>query len=130
MDWAREGWQLAQTVCYVGITNNTTPSTAYTNTAQATTEQRMAKGGQRLAKLLSTIFVTNSPSLTAVALTNGDFGLSWDAVPGRSYRVQWTQQLIDATWNDLSDITAATNSISFDDPITQDQRFYRVVVVN
>ncbi|MGD0652338.1 MAG: S1/P1 nuclease [Verrucomicrobiia bacterium] len=131
MDWAVEGWEIARTNTYVGITNGLPASGSYSNRTQATTEQRMAIGGQRLAKLLSTIFVTNAPSLTSVTLTNGNFSLSWSAVSGRSYRVQWKQQLDDAVWNDLTDITASTNSISFTDPIAQEQqRFYRVMVVN
>jgi hypothetical protein len=130
MSWAQEGMGLAQTVSYAGIVFNTTPSVAYTNTAQATTEQRMAIGGQRLAKLLGTIFVTDSPGLSAVPLANGNFRISWAAVPGRYYRVQWKQHLTDAGWNNLADVTTATSPISITDPITPGQRFYRVVVVN
>jgi hypothetical protein len=130
MDWALEGKGLAQTVSYAGITAGSTPSDAYTNTAQATTVQRMAIGGQRLAKLLSTIYVTNAPSLTSVTLTNGNFSLLWCAVPGRIYRVQWKLQPGDAVWNDLTDITASTNSVSFTDTVEEPQRFYRLIVVN
>jgi hypothetical protein len=53
MTWAWESYGIAATVAYVGITNNTTPTVSYTNTAQITTIQRMAIGGQRLAKLLN-----------------------------------------------------------------------------
>jgi hypothetical protein len=130
MDWAVEGCGLAKTVCYVGIVNNGTPSAAYTNTAQATTRQRMAIGGQRLAKLLGSIFVTNSPSLNALTVSNGTYRFSWSAVTNRSYRVQWKSQLNAATWNDLTDVTATNNAVTFSDPATQTQRYYRVVVVN
>jgi hypothetical protein len=130
MNWAVEGWGLAQTVSYVGITTNSTPSAAYTNTAQATTKQRMAVGGQRLAKLLNTIFVTNAPAVVSATFTNGSFGFSWSSVSGRTYRVQWKQELSAPAWNDLTDITASTNSTSFTDPIAQQQRFYRAIVVN
>ncbi len=130
MTWALEGWNLAQTVCYVGITQYTTPSASYLSTAQATTQQRMAVGGQRLAKLLETIFVTNAPCLTSVAVTNGNFGMSWSAVSNRSYRVQWKQQMTDTNWTDQTDFTASTNSVSFTASAAQTQRFYRVIVVN
>lgn len=129
-NWATESWGIAKSLCYSNITAGSTPSTAYTNTAQATTQQRMAIGGQRLAKLLSTIFVTNGPSVTSVTLTNGNFGLSWSAVPGRSYRLQWKQQSGDAIWNDLINITAAANTASYTEATVQQQRFYRVIVVN
>ena len=131
MDWAIEGKTIAQTNCYVGITLNGTPSTVYLNSAKATTEQRMAIGGQRLAKLLNTIFVTNAPSVAAATIANGNFSFSWSSVPGRSYRVQWKQQLGDAVWNDLTDITASTNSTSFSETSAgKQQRFYRAIVVN
>jgi len=130
MPWALEGRGLAATVSYVGITNGTSPTASYLATAQSTTVQRMAIGGQRLAKLLSTIYVTNAPALTSVIITNSQFGLSWGSVSSRIYRVQWKQLPTDAAWNDLTDITASATSISFADPVTQPQRFYRVVVVN
>ncbi len=130
MVWALEGHEIARTNTYVGVTNGSPASASYSNRTQATTMQRMAIGGQRLAKLLSTIYVTNAPSLTSVTFTNDSFGLLWSAVPGRSYRVQWKEQPGDATWNDLADVTASTNSISFTDTPGQPQRFYRVIVVN
>ena len=130
MIWATNSWSLAKGVAYVGITNNTSPTVSYTNTAQALTLQRMSIGGQCLAKLLNTIYVTNAPPLTSVAITNGNFGLSWGCVSGRSYRVQWKQEMADTNWSDLTDFTASTNSLLFTDSLTQTQRFYRVIIVN
>jgi hypothetical protein len=125
MNWAQEGLALAKTVTYVGITQNTTPSTAYLNSTQATTEQRMAAGGHRLADLLNTLFTTNAVSLTCFP-TNGTFGFSWSTIPGRIYYVQWKQQLGDSTWNALSNITAAGNSASFAEAPQATQRYYQV----
>lgn len=131
MDWAREGREIARTNCYVGITNGAAPSVSYTNMAQAVTKQRLAVGGQRLAKLLNTIFVTNTPLVAAATITSGNFSFSWSAVSGRTYRVQWKNQLGDAQWNDLADVTASTNSASFAEPTAgQTQRFYRAIYVN
>ena len=130
MAWAQEGWGLAQTVAYVGITNGTSPTASYLATAQATSKQRMAIGGQRLAKLLTNIYVTNAPPLISATVTNGNFGLSWGTVTGRIYRVQWKQQPTDPAWVDQTDITVSNTSITFTDPVLQPQRFYRVIVVN
>ena len=130
MSWAQEGWGLAKTVAYVGITNGTTPTVSYTNTAQLTTIQRMAIGGQRLAKLLTNIYVTNAPPLISAAITNNNFGLTWGTVTARIYRVQWKQQPTDPVWNDLTDITISNTSVTFTDPVLQPQQFYRVIVVN
>ena len=125
MTWAQEGFNLAKTNCYVGITNSTTPTTSYTNTAQATTEQRMAQGGHRLADLLNTLF---SPiTLGSITRTNGNFRFSFNTVSNTTYKVQWKLQLSDPAWNDLTILTGTNNSISFTDAITQTQRFYRIV---
>jgi hypothetical protein len=128
MDWAQEGLGLAQTVSYVGITQGSAPSAAYLNTAQATTEQRMALGGHRLADLLNTLFASNAPvRLAPFTTTNGTFGLSWTAIPGRPYRVQWKQQLGDPAWKDWTNISASGSSVSVSETASQTQRFYRVV---
>jgi S1/P1 Nuclease len=131
MDWATESWNIARTNTYVGVTRNTAPSADYINSTQATTKQRMAIGGQRLAKLLNTIFVTNAPTVASATVTSGDFAFSWSSVSGRIYRVQWKQDIDDPVWNDLIDITASTNSTSFSEPIAgKQQRIYRAIVVN
>ena len=127
MNWAQEGLSLAQTICYVGITRGATPSTSYLNTAMATTEQRMARGGHRLADLLNTIFPLSPITLTSLTLTNGNFGFLWGAISNSTYHVQWKQQLSDPAWNDLTNITASGNSVSFTEKPTQPQRFYRVI---
>jgi hypothetical protein len=131
MDWAIEGKGIAQSVSYVGITNGGTPSAAYLSTAQDTCKQRMAIGGQRLAKLLNTIFVTNAPAATSATIADPNFNFSWSSVSGRTYRVQWKQQPDDAAWTDLTDVTATTNSTSFSESMAgNQQRFYRAIVVN
>ena len=130
MAWALEGNGLAATISYVGITNGTSPTASYLATAQSTTIQRMAIGGQRLAKLLSTIYVTNAPNVTATMIATNTFNLTWDAVTNRIYRVQWKQQVTDPAWTDLTDLTISNTSLTFAEPVTQPQRFYRVIVVN
>lgn len=129
MDWAQEGLGIAETVVYVNITLNSTPSATYLNTAQSTTEQRMAAGGHRLADLLNTLFAPlPSPpiNLTWLGSTNGNFGFSWNAVAGKTYHVEWSADLSDTNWNALTDVLASSNSASFSEPPTQTLRFYRV----
>jgi len=128
--WSTDSWQLAMSVAYVGITNGTSPTASYLATAQNTTVQRMAIGGQRLAKLLSTIYVTNAPPLISATATNNNFALSWATVTGRIYRVQWKQDLTNAAWTDLTDISVSNTSAIFTDPVLQPQRFYHLIVVN
>jgi S1/P1 Nuclease len=127
MDWASEGWNLAKTVSYVGITNNGTPTSAYLATASSTTEQRMAAGGYRLADLLNTIYSTNGVQLISVVKTNGAFRFSWNSVPGRTYKIQTKQQLTDNLWTDATNFVASTNVATFSETLVQTQRFYRAV---
>jgi hypothetical protein len=52
-----------------------------------------------------TVFVSalpKPPTLKAFKLDNGQFTISWDSVPGRSYQVQYTEQLAPANWVNLS----------------------------
>ena len=126
MDRAREGQGVAETVSYVGIALNSTPSTSYLNTAQTTTEHRVALGAHRMADLLTTLFASIPIRLDSVIRTKGDFGFSWNTVSGKTYHVQWNQRT-DASWNDLTNITPSGNSASFSQPLAPTQRFYRVV---
>jgi S1/P1 Nuclease len=126
MNWAYEGLLLSKTVAYVGITRNSTPTANYLNTTQATASERLAQGGQRLANLLNTIYSSNPFNLTLLPRPNGSVRFSWNAIPGRTYRVQWKQQLDGSAWNDLSDVIAATNSVSFTNALGASPKFYRV----
>ncbi len=126
MDWANEGRTLAQTVCYVGITNGRQATATYTNTAQATARARLALGGQRLADLLNTIYPSNPFTLTSVGRTNGKLAFTWSANAGQTYRVQWKGKLTDASWSDLTNITATGGSVNFSEFVGTTGRFYRV----
>jgi len=74
------------------------------------------------------VSLTIENSLRALSL-NGTGMLSWNAVTGNVYQVQWTEQLTTNTWNNLGGaITASTETITiYDDIAGVDQRFYRIV---
>jgi hypothetical protein len=62
---------------------------------------------------------------------NGDVTLSWDAAPGRVYRVQYKNDLSDPTWSDLIGTVAISGSHgAFVDKTagTISQRFYRITL--
>ena len=127
MNWAREGWSLAQTVCYAGLTEGDTPSAGYLDTAMATAEQRMAAGGHRLADLLNTLYPAVPITITATTITNGAIRFSWNTITGGVYRVQWKGSLAAPAWTDATNLTASASSASFSQPLTATQRLYRVV---
>ena len=124
--WAQEGKGIAQTVCYVGITRNSTPSSAYLTTAMSTTEQRLAQGGHRLADLLNTLYPPNAIVLNLPRLMSGNLAFSWNTSTGGVYQVQWKPSLTSATWTVLTNLTATGGSLSFTDSVTSAQRFYRI----
>ncbi len=49
----------------------------------ATTEQRMAMGGHRLADLLTTLYTSNPVPFVSAPVSQGKLGFSWSALPGK-----------------------------------------------
>lgn len=123
MAWALEGRDLALAVTYAGITRNASPSAAYLQKARTSTEARLALGGQRLADLLNTLMAVK---LSPFHAANGDFGFSWNTVPGTVYHLEWTPDPALPSWNPLTDFTAAGSTASFQEPAVQGRRFYRI----
>ena len=75
-----------------------------------------------------TVFLVIEKDLPALSL-NSTGMLSWNAVTGQVYQVQWIEQLTTNSWNNLGGaITASTDTITiYDDIAAVDQRFYRIV---
>lgn len=123
MTWALEGRDLALSVTYAGITRNAVPSGTYLQTARTSTEARMALGGKRLADLLNTVLAVKlSPSLTS----NGGFRVTWNAVSGTVYQLEWSADPAVALWNPLAAITATGTTAFFQEPAEHGRRFYRM----
>jgi hypothetical protein len=78
-----------------------------------------------------TVNVLVRPVLEAVVMSGNSATLTWNAVSGTTYRVQFKTNLTDTVWGDLTpDVTAAGATASASDPSsTNDMRFYRVLVV-
>lgn len=141
MDWAVEGWGLAQTICYAGITNGTTPTTAYLTNVQATTKQRMAVGGQRLADLLNAIFFTNPPpavlTLPATGTSNTTTTINATVNPNALTTTAWfewgtttnygSQTAPVAVGSGTNALALTTNLVGFTQGVTN---HYRVVATN
>ena len=63
-------------------------------------------------------------------VSNGLFTLSWGAISGRTYRVQYTIDSTLTNWTNLPpDIIATGTNITKTDTITLAQRFYRVALL-
>jgi hypothetical protein len=78
-----------------------------------------------------TATVVARPTLQgSFVLTNGAT-LTWSAIPGATYRVQFKDDLTDTNWTSLvPDVTTNGPTASITDTPSVQQRFYRILVVN
>jgi hypothetical protein len=60
--------------------------------------------------------------------SSGTHGISFPSVSGRSYRVEYKNEITDSTWQTLQTITATSSATSVTDPTVPSpvRRFYRV----
>jgi hypothetical protein len=90
-------------------------------------------GQTDLAEFLAGTDPTNTGSiLRVVSLTSpagGATTIYWSSVPGKSYRVQYKNEVDDANWTDLPGTVVASNTASSkEDPAPSGtHRFYRVI---
>ncbi|MBE0545064.1 MAG: S8 family serine peptidase [Verrucomicrobia bacterium] len=72
---------------------------------------------------------TVSPEIQGVVMDNGSaMTLSWSAVPGRDYRVEYAPSFFATNWTALGpDLTATNKTLSYTDQINGPQRFYRII---
>jgi hypothetical protein len=61
-----------------------------------------------------------------VSITGDQAILSWPAVPGRRYRLQHKESLVETRWTDLSEAVVATEPVVRWRDKLGSQRFYRV----
>ena len=78
-----------------------------------------------------TVNVLVRPVLETIVMSANSATLTWNAIPGTTYRVQFKTNLTDTAWGDLvPDVTATGATASASDPSsTNDMRFYRILVV-
>jgi hypothetical protein len=67
------------------------------------------------------------PTITAI-LSHGSVSLSFAALTGHSYVVQYKNNLTDPTWQTLSSVSGNNSTQMVTDPATQTRRFYRLSV--
>ena len=71
------------------------------------------------------------PVIQSVVLAKGAAVITWTAVPGNTYRLQFKDDLAGSDWNDaLPDVIATGPVATATNPIGDSpQRFYRILVV-
>jgi hypothetical protein len=109
-----------------------TTSDGFANTTNSITIKVTDNGAPPLGDSKSfTITVDPRPILHAVAISNSVLGLSWNAISGQVYRVQFKPNLSTANWSNLPpDVTATNSSAAKTDTIGPlSSRLYRVQVL-
>ncbi|HUE36858.1 MAG TPA: hypothetical protein VMO20_05660, partial [Candidatus Acidoferrum sp.] len=71
-----------------------------------------------------------APAFKSVTASSGSVNLTWSAIPGLTYQLQYSSNLAQNAWSNLgSPITAVGGTISTTDPSPSGpQRFYRIAV--
>ena len=109
-----------------------TPTADLVNTSTLITVTVTDDGSPNLSSIGS-FKVRVAPRPMIESITHGVAGttVTWTAIPGRSYRVQFKSQLADLSWNDLPGDVAATGALAFklDPSAGVQQRFYRVIAL-
>ena len=78
------------------------------------------------------IVVAPPPTVIETILVSGDtVAITWSALPGKTYRVQFKSDLGEATWRDVAgDVTASgSTAMKIDFTKSSARRYYRVMVL-
>jgi len=109
-----------------------TPAAGFTNADTFTYTISDGYGGTSIGSVTVNVKSDNSqPQNFAIEdLGNGSFGLTFTGIPGRTYRIQYTEQLENPNWQTLA--SGTPNSLGFFEyvdtpPIEKPTRFYRSV---
>ena len=107
------------------------PSEALANTTNTFT-LRVTDDGLPALSATQTFLVTVWPALRiqSIWLTGEVVSLTWNAIPGSNYVVQWNPDLPAADWTNLPGIiTAPGPTVAKEDSAGELQRYYRVIQV-
>jgi hypothetical protein len=76
------------------------------------------------------VTVVIAPVIQGISLSNNIITITWSAIAGQSYRLQYKSDLSDTNWNDiLPDVTASGSTANKDEPLNSiPQRYYRILV--
>jgi hypothetical protein len=109
--WLPTDMQLGTNQIAVRVTDNGTPNLSDTKTF--------------------TIVVMPKPSIKAIEISQGSATLTWSAIPGETYRVEYKTNLTDTAWIPLSgDVTSQGDTADKTDSSTSDaERFYHIIVL-
>jgi hypothetical protein len=73
--------------------------------------------------------------ITRAQLQGETIVLTWNAIPDQTYRVQYKDNVTDAEWTDLTDVSAAESTATVVASLLDEfgripSRFFRIMIVN
>ncbi len=109
-----------------------TPAADFTNLDTFTYTITDGHGGSTIGTVTVAIKVDNAPgvNLTLTDLGNGSFLVRGDGIPGRTYRMQYSDSMTPASWQFLADGTVTADSVgvfNYTDTAGSSSRYYRSV---
>jgi uncharacterized repeat protein (TIGR03803 family) len=121
---------LTNLVCFNG-TNGDIPFGGLLQAADGNLYGMTMMGGVSGSGTIFRLSVPMPPLLQSVSQTDSGVALSWSAVAGQSYQVQYTAGLDQTNWVSVGSPCTATNgtATACDAIGPDDQRFYRVVLL-
>jgi hypothetical protein len=80
---------------------------------------------------IMTVTGSSTSSIVAISVSNGAIRITWNSTVGKTYRVQYVNNLNSTNWSVLGPDITATNLVTSatDSILNSPQRFYRVLVV-
>ena len=78
-----------------------------------------------------TIVIVSPPIIGEILASENSVVVTWNAIPGKTYRVQFKSDLTESSWSDLpGDVIASDSTAMKTDVINENtQRYYRVLVL-
>jgi hypothetical protein len=123
----------------------TVTSVTYTDPQHVTLSLRIAPGatngsrtlsiinpdGQVMTSAPGIITLTEQPIIESITESGSSATITWQALAGKNYRVQYKNDLNASTWNNLSgDVTATSGLASKVDPFgSATERYYQVIIL-
>jgi uncharacterized surface anchored protein len=94
-------------------------------------QQILLSGLSGLAVISLDLSPLCTPDIQTVTRSDNTFALSWSALMGRAYQVQFKTDLTQTNWSNLIlRLTATNTTMTTFDPVASDaQRFYRVALL-
>jgi hypothetical protein len=105
--------------------------TGYADTPGVWTISVQAIGASVSFTASTMVNASNVPVVHSYHMTNGNIGLSWNALPGQPYQLQTTSNSTQPAWSNILDVITTTNSTaSASYPVAaESSRLFRLVVL-